>query len=889
MKKIKKLLGILLISIFIGMSSASAATGTVVINGNSSVDLNNNISLTIGITNLSDSITGVGAVGGNIEFDSAYLQYIDCTPVTLGTDYTEGSKTISGLALNAKQAPKGASVNFITMNFKAIKEGKTVVRLKNMEISLYGQTSAVTTSDPSKEITISVPAPKNNDANLKSLGVTGHTLTPSFSPNTINYSVTVPAGTASVVVTGATNDSKARATGLGNYTLRSDTLSIPVKVTAEDGTTIKTYTIEVTREAAAKSNDANLKGLSVTGYTISPSFNKDTTSYNLTVPNGTSSLNVSALKNDEKAKVEITGADNLKVGSNSVKIKVTAEDGTTTKTYTINVTREDVPVVPKSNDANLKDLAVSGYDMTPKFNKDTLSYNLTVPNGSDKIIINASKSDDKARIDISGADNLKVGSNKVTVTVTAEDGTQKVYTINVTREEKLEVKPELDGNANLKSLKALNQKISPDFNKDITAYTIQVANNVNSINIEALADSDKAKVSISGNTNLKVGVNSIIVKVTAENGTTKTYTINVIKAEVQKPVVTPGKSSDNLLKSLDIKSPHTMDKTFNPNETSYSITVPYEVENLDLSYVTNNKNAKVTVKGNEDFKVDGINTVVLTVTAEDGSVNYYVLNVTRKSETSGTDLEKLVVDGKDIYEEGKTKYKVTTDKEKLDIEAILKDKDSKVEIMGNGDFKEGTNTVLVKVTDKDGMIKYYEIEVEKTVPNKKSSFFDSPIVKWGLGIGAGALVLFGAYSLFKGKGGNSKGLVINNNTKNPTNPTTPIIEFKPEFNFGSKNTSDDDVVHGNMNQNSEIEYKGEKNKKLIDADVEDATIAYVDDHNDETITKDEIVDAIHEAVRTKDTHRLKELLDQNELNHQRKELRRKEKLRRNDEDDDFWN
>jgi hypothetical protein len=85
-----------------------------------------------------------------------------------------------------------------------------------------------------------------------------------------------------------------------------------------------------------------LGSLTISGVTLKPAFNANTLNYTATVGNDTTSLSISATAEDSKATVTITGNTNLKVGSNTVKITVTAEDGTT-KVYTIVVTRSDAP------------------------------------------------------------------------------------------------------------------------------------------------------------------------------------------------------------------------------------------------------------------------------------------------------------------------------------------------------------------------------------------------------------------------------------------------------------------------------------------------------------------------------------------------------------------
>ena len=106
-------------------------------------------------------------------------------------------------------------------------------------------------------------------------------------------------------------------------------------------------------------SDATLSALSVSGTTLSPTFDAATTSYHATVANAVSQGTITETTSESTATVEyldssdatLTDADtmtaglqvNLSVGANIVKVKVTAPNGTTTKTYTVNVLRGAVP------------------------------------------------------------------------------------------------------------------------------------------------------------------------------------------------------------------------------------------------------------------------------------------------------------------------------------------------------------------------------------------------------------------------------------------------------------------------------------------------------------------------------------------------------------------
>ena len=88
-----------------------------------------------------------------------------------------------------------------------------------------------------------------------------------------------------------------------------------------------------------------------------------------------------------------------------------------------------------SSNNYLENLSIEGYDLSPSFDKDTLEYSVEVPNDVTKVNINASVEDDKAEVSGTGEIEVSEGSNKIEVKVTAENGNEKVYVINVTVKE----------------------------------------------------------------------------------------------------------------------------------------------------------------------------------------------------------------------------------------------------------------------------------------------------------------------------------------------------------------------------------------------------------------------------------------------------------------------
>lgn len=105
-----------------------------------------------------------------------------------------------------------------------------------------------------------------------------------------------------------------------------------------------------------------------------------------------------------------------------------------------------------SNNANLKSLSIEGATLSPAFSRNTTGYTVTVANSVEKIKIKASAADSGATVEGAGTYSLDVGTNKLTIKVTAADGTKKEYAISVKRntadEDAAEQAPPTEGEKN---------------------------------------------------------------------------------------------------------------------------------------------------------------------------------------------------------------------------------------------------------------------------------------------------------------------------------------------------------------------------------------------------------------------------------------------------------
>ena len=216
--------------------------------------------------------------------------------------------------------------------------------------------------------------------------------------------------------------------------------------------------IRVTGTIVEAPDDATLKALTISSGTLTPAFMYTTESYTVTAVAGTTTLTVTASPNNPFSTVALLDGSNnpvsnpipLAIGSNTIKIRVTANDGTTTKTYTLTVTRL------ASTDAALSGLELTdGTDAltfgtfasgttrytvtqtgvvrltlkpTPNVSTATVSYTAQLESGPAQPVRDADPAADEFQVD------LAYGKNHITIEVTAEDQiTTQSYTVSITR------------------------------------------------------------------------------------------------------------------------------------------------------------------------------------------------------------------------------------------------------------------------------------------------------------------------------------------------------------------------------------------------------------------------------------------------------------------------
>lgn len=214
----------------------------------------------------------------------------------------------------------------MTFEFMATREGKST-------ISVTGMTASDMNISDFDELTIDVEISRKSSVNnLSSLNSDIGTFDTVFDKDVTVYTLTVPSDAKEVILSGSLEDPLSTVDGLYKYELNEDKTTAIITVTAEDGS-IKAYTVYIIKERPVVatpvvyyySSNNYLKLLDIDGYELD--FNRDVTDYQISVDSDVKSLDITAVAEDSRARVEITGNEGFKTGKNTVVITVKAENG----------------------------------------------------------------------------------------------------------------------------------------------------------------------------------------------------------------------------------------------------------------------------------------------------------------------------------------------------------------------------------------------------------------------------------------------------------------------------------------------------------------------------------------------------------------------------------
>lgn len=191
-----------------------------------------------------------------------------------------------------------------------------------------------------------------------------------------------------------------------------------------------TYSVTV---APPLSDNCRLASMQVANAVVTPGFSPDVLEYSASVPFEISALMIEVAAEHGGAQVTVHNPELAVASTTTVSVTVTAENGAA-RTYAIHVFRAQDPNYVPSSNGNLKELAVEGYMLSPAFSVEQMQYYVWLPYETETVTVKADAEDHRAKVSIAQQPELIPGQgNEMVITVTAEDGTQRKYTLTVVR------------------------------------------------------------------------------------------------------------------------------------------------------------------------------------------------------------------------------------------------------------------------------------------------------------------------------------------------------------------------------------------------------------------------------------------------------------------------
>lgn len=340
-----------------------------------------------------------------------------------------------------------------------------------------------------------------------------------------------------------------------------------------------------------------------------------------------------------------------------------------------------------------------------------------------------------------GEIELKYGLNELSYTLTKKDNPEEsiTYKINITREDLR------SNDNNLSSLTISNIKVDLT---DKLEYDVYVDSKLKSASLKAVLSSNSASFisgygERTGNNEVKLNGEStkVEVKVKAENESIKTYVINIIKKDY--------KSNDATLKTLTIDN---QNLNFKSTVYEYNLSVLYEVDKINIKAIPNDNKASIEGLGEINLK-EGVNNLVVSVTAEDETKKEYKINITREKEIPL--VNNIEITGIEFeFDPLKYNYQIETDLDSLEFNITLNKETTTYEILNNESLKN-ESVVKINLVDSEKTVTYSFLikkaeeikedekeEVEEDKKDKINKFLNKYEMYIGLGVfGLGLLSL----------------------------------------------------------------------------------------------------------------------------------------------------
>jgi len=598
------------------------------------------------------------------------------------------------------------------------------------------------------------------NVDLSNLEVSEGNLTPTFSPEDSVYLLFLDSSIQSFTLTPTVSFSQSKIqVNKTDVTSGSPSQSIGamagkdtviVQVSSNDDKVRRNYIVEVFKPTTSDSFNLDLFNLALSGGELTPVFSPSDTLYSVYVPFDIKNIFLTPIAQDARVIITIagdtvgTGSTSdpipLIVGINSVVIEVYSPDGKSSKRYLINVTRGK----ENSYRLTLLKLEVSVGILDPVFDSQDTVYGVFVEYADSQISITPTSVDPSVVISVQGMAvesglssdpiDLKVGVNLVNVRVSSPNNeNHKTYTLSVLR-----ARVGANTDATLSQLKVSEGTLVETFKAGDTVYTLPLPFSTSKITITPTSTDTGATITVNGTQimsdsatdflNVPVGLDTIVIAVTAEdNKTKKTYRI----------LVTRTPNSEATLSALTI-SKGQLNPDFSSSVEEYVDTISHFDSGLVVTPTVTDQNAKITVNGkslasgqpSDTIPIPlGKTNINIEVTAQDDTTQKtYKISIIRPL-NSNASLAKLTLSAgtlTPVFSSSDTVYTVALNHLQASI-SVTPTGDSNATITVKGEpvasgsasseipMSVGTNQISIQVTAQNGTSqKTYQITITRS-------------------------------------------------------------------------------------------------------------------------------------------------------------------------------
>ena len=546
------------------------------------------------------------------------------------------------------------------------------------------------------------------------------------------YVKTKRTGTANITITSEDEKAKISIAGgeknVGNntstVTLLDEITEVNILIEAEDGTT-KAEILKIEKESN-NTDIAEIKGKDI------KKVSKITSSkYEVQVDDRLQTLTFDAITKNENAKIKLGTEDEYTPNKienksidisqiNSFTIDVLAEDGETTKTYTIEITKKfstELSEIKTDGDvAKLQDNSEIIYNGWVDAD-DTANIEITPDNTLAKVSVykdNELILSQTGTISITQRMKYETDSYKIIVSNPNNEAQTSTYILNLTKK---------STNNNIEYVKVNGETLTE--NTDTQTYETQVITvdtekyelQVKAENEYATIKFDDGEYSVENTQTQEYGINpgeikEVKVTVKSQNGEELTKTVKIYR-------------KDNNLNVEAIKVNGTdITSTYDEKHKNYNITLENTLDTTALEIVTESEKTEINtiideVEHNEQktVTVDNISLpgvgkkiITFTVTSEEGKKETRTITISQFS--SDIELAKLQVRGKDAKKRDDGNYEITISDipTSADIYAKAQEETTKIEINGGTSSVGEQNSTIQNLEEG----KYLEVPVKLT-------------------------------------------------------------------------------------------------------------------------------------------------------------------------------